>query len=61
MFEVETADSLGDDHTYEQCRLFAAYVRNKLAEFTLVVPTGSALDARLQLSRWGLTATVQEI
>lgn len=61
VFEVETADSIGDDHTYEQCRLFAAYVRNRLAEYALVVPTGSALDARLQLSRWGLTATVHEI
>lgn len=61
VFEVETADSIGDEHTYEQCRLFAAYVRNWLAEFALVVPTGSALAARSQLSRWGLTATVHEI
>jgi hypothetical protein len=61
VFEVETADSLGDDHTYEQCRLFAAYVRNRFAEFALVVPTGSALVAQSQISRWGLTATVHEI
>lgn len=61
VFEVETADSLGDEHTYEQCRLFAAYVRNRFAEFALVVPTGAGLAARSQLSRWGLTATVQEI
>jgi len=61
VFEVETADSLGDDHTHEQCRLFAAYVRDRLAGFVLVVPIGSAFDARSQLSRWGLTATVQEI
>lgn len=61
VFEVETADSLGDDHTYEQCRLFAAYVLNRFAEFALVVPIGSALAARSQLSCWGLTATVHEI
>lgn len=61
VFEVEIADSLGDDHTYEQCRLFAAYVRDRLAEFILAVPIGSALDARSQLSRWSLTATVHEI
>jgi len=61
IFEVETADSIGDDHTYEQCRLFAAYIRDRFAEFALVVPIGSALDARSQLSRWGLTATVHEI
>ena len=61
VFEVETAGSLGDDHAYEQCRLFAAYVRNRFAEFALVVPIGSTLVARSQLSRWGLTATVHEI
>ena len=61
VFEVETADSLGDEHAYEQCRLFAAYVRNRLAEFALVVPTGSALTARSQLSHWGLIATVHEM
>lgn len=61
VFEIETADSIGDDHTYEQCRLFAAYVRDRFAKFALVVPIGSALAARSQLSRWGLTATVHEI
>ncbi|OFZ96710.1 MAG: hypothetical protein A2Z64_03295 [Betaproteobacteria bacterium RIFCSPLOWO2_02_67_12] len=61
VFEVETADSLGDDHTYEQCRLFSAYVQGRFAEFALVVPIGSAFDARSQLSRWGLIATVHEI
>ncbi|OFW18283.1 MAG: hypothetical protein A3H97_24030 [Acidobacteria bacterium RIFCSPLOWO2_02_FULL_65_29] len=61
VFEVETADSLGDEHTYEQCRLFAAYVRDKFAEFTLIVPSGSGFAARSQLHRWGLSATVLEI
>jgi hypothetical protein len=61
VFEVETAETLGVEHTYEQCRLFAAYVRNRFAEFTLVVPGGSGFDARLQLIRWGLNASVLEI
>ena len=61
LYEVETADSLGNDHTYEQCRLFAAYVRNRLAEFSLVVPIGSGAAARYQLASWSLTATVLEI
>lgn len=61
VFEVETADSLGDEHTYEQCRLFAAYARDQLAEFALVVPTGSGGAGRSQLSSCGLTATVLEI
>ena len=61
VFEVETADSLGDEHTYEQCRLFAAYVRDRFAEFTLVVPSGCGSAAWSQLSRWGLSATVLEV
>ena len=61
IFEVETADSIGDEHTYEQCRLFAAYARDKLAEFTLVMPVGCGISAKSQLSCWGLLATVLEI
>jgi len=61
VFEVETTDSISDDHTYEQCRLFAAYARDQLAEFALVVPIGSGGAGRSQLSSWGLTATVLEI
>lgn len=61
VFEVETADSISDDHTYEQCRLFAAYARDQFAEFALVVPTGSCGAGRIQLSSWGLTGTVLEI
>lgn len=61
VFEVETADTLGDDHTYEQCRLFTAYVRDRFAEFVLVVPIGRGVAARFQLSYWGLRAAVLEI
>ena len=61
IFEVETADSIGNEHTYEQCRLFAAYVHDRFAEFTLVVPSGSSSAAWSQLSRWRLSATVLEI
>jgi len=61
VFEVETVDSIGAEHTYEQCRLFAAYVQDRFAEFTLVVPIGCSFNARSQLLRWGLNATVLEI
>ena len=61
VFEVETADSLGDEHTHEQCKLFAAYVRGRYAEFSVVVPIGSGDSARSQLIQWGLTAIVMEI
>ena len=61
VFEVETADSLGDQHTHEQYRLFAAYSRDSFAEFTLVVPNGYGVVARSQLFRWHPSATVLEI
>lgn len=61
VYEVETADSIGDEHTHEQCELFAAYVRDRFAEFTVVVPNGCGFAARSQLLRWGLSAIVSEI
>jgi hypothetical protein len=61
IFEVETADSIGDEHTYEQCRLFAAYAQQHSAEFVLVVPVGCNAAAHYHLSNWGLRAPVLEI
>jgi hypothetical protein len=61
VYEVETADSIGDEHTHEQCELFAAYVLDRFAEFTVVVPNGCGFAARSQLLRWGLSAIVLEI
>ena len=61
VFEVETADSIGEEHTYEQCKLFAAYARDNVAEFTVVVPIGCGIAATSQLSYWGLRAAVLEI
>jgi hypothetical protein len=61
IFEVETADSIGDDHTREQCELFAAYARGHAAEFTLVVPVGCGAIAVTQLNLWGLDQAVLEI
>lgn len=61
VFEVETAESLADEHTYEQCRLFAAYARDRFAEFVLVVPIGCGSVATWRLSWWGLRAPVLEI
>lgn len=60
IFEVETAESIGDAHRYEQCKLFAAYSRGNSAEFTLVVPIGCGNDANRWLSCWRLQARVQE-
>ena len=40
IFEVETADTIGDEHTHEQCELCGAYAQKNSAEFTMVVPTG---------------------
>lgn len=58
IFEVETADSIGDEHTYEQCKLFSAYAQQHSAEFVLVVPASSSITASFQLSYWQLHATV---
>jgi hypothetical protein len=61
IFEVETADSIGDEHTRDQCELFAAYAREHTAEFILVVPAGSRSKASVQLSYWGLSAEIAEL
>lgn len=61
IFEVETADTIADEQTYEQCKLFSAYARQHSAEFVLVVPAGSRITASFQLSCWQLHATVLSI
>lgn len=61
IFEVETAETIADEHTREQCELFAAYVRDRYAQFTLVVPSGYRSTAFAQLTYWGLTAAVADL
>lgn len=43
--EVETDDSINDQHTADQWKLFAAYAKRDKAEFIIVVPKGSEAKA----------------
>ena len=61
IFEVETADSIADQHTADQWSLFAAYAAQYGAEFWVVTPFGSAAAAQQRLKELGLTAKIGEI
>jgi len=54
IYEVETAASISDPHTEEQCRLFAAFARQHGKKFAVVVPVGYGFRMRWQLIRWGI-------
>lgn len=61
LFEVETADSINDQHTKDQWTLFATYAEQHNAVFWVVVPQGSGNAAKLRLSLLGLKGEVWEI
>lgn len=61
VFEVETADSVWDQHTADQWTLFAAFASQHGAVFWVVVPIGSAAAAQQRLRDLRLTAEVWEI
>ena len=56
--EVETADSIDDDHTADQWRLFATYAEQHSQVFVVVVPEGSSAAAKRRLRELGVTAGV---
>jgi len=58
ILEVETDDSIFDQHTADQWKLFAVYAQERDAEFWVVVPTGSEPDARVRLTQLGISASV---
>jgi hypothetical protein len=61
VFEVETADTIYDDHTGEQWKTFADYAEKRNGRFWVVVPKGTADDAKWRLSRLKVSAKVLEI
>ena len=61
LFEVETADSINDQHTADQWTLFATYAAQHGAEFWVVVPVGYRGAADQRLKDLGLTAKVWEV
>jgi len=49
IFEVETDDSISDNHTEDQWRLFAAYAKQNNGVFYVIVPKGSKQKAESRL------------
>jgi hypothetical protein len=58
IFEVETDETIIDDHTGEQWKLFSSYAHLNAAEFWVVVPKASMEDAEQRLANLGLHGKV---
>ena len=56
VFEVETADSIDDQHTEDQWTLFAKWSKENEAIFWVVVPEGSVAAARKRLDELNIQA-----
>ena len=61
LFEVETEDSIYDQHTEDQWRLFSAYARQHSARFWVVVPKGWGGDAQKRANDLGINPRIWEI
>ena len=58
IFEVETEDSITDEHTKEQWKLFAEFAQQTSSAFCVVVPEGSKDAAQTRLNELGIKANV---
>ena len=58
LFEIETSDSVYDQHTEDQWELFAANAKQYKKTFWVVVPKGSENDAHFRLNQLGIQAEV---
>lgn len=58
IFEIETADSIFDQHTEGQWNLFAANARHYGKRFRVVVPKGSETWAKSRITQLGIQADV---
>jgi hypothetical protein len=54
IFEVETFDSINDQHTEDQWKLFAASARANSKRFILVIPNGSDKKANQRTKELGI-------
>ncbi len=61
IFEVETKDSINDEHTADQWKLFASYADVNKAMFYVVFPKGSVDDVKNRLKELGLEAYLMEV
>jgi len=58
IIEVETAESLKSQHSFEQWKLFDAFAKQWEHAFYLGVPLGSEQAAKVALASLGIKATV---
>ena len=58
LFEVETADSIDDQHTEDQWTLFAKHAKEQNEVFWIVVPERSVAAARRRLGELNIQANV---
>ncbi|HEC99706.1 MAG TPA: hypothetical protein ENN18_04920 [Proteobacteria bacterium] len=58
IFEAETGDSVFDQHTEDQWRLFAANAAQYGKTFMVVIPKGSEASAKSRLAQLGIQAEV---
>ena len=56
--EVETDDSINDQHTEDQWKLFSAYAKRDGAKFLIVVPKGSEAKAEKRKKELGVEGEV---
>ncbi|MCP3677830.1 MAG: agmatine deiminase family protein [Deltaproteobacteria bacterium] len=61
VYEVETPDSISDEHTERQWRLFATYATENNGIFYIVVHPMAVKDARKRVKELSLEATVTSI
>ncbi len=61
IFEVETPDTIYDEHTEKQWTSFAEYAKKRNGKFWVVVPRGAGEDAQSRLHRLNLSGRVLEL
>jgi hypothetical protein len=61
IFEVETRDSIHDEHTETQWKLFASYAKANDAMFYIVFPKGASAEVKQRLNELGLEAYLMEV
>lgn len=61
IFEAETSDSITDEHTADQWKLFASYAETNKAMFFIVFPKGCADMVEARLKELKIQAQLLEI
>jgi len=60
IFEVETGDSIDDEHTEDQWKLFSNYAQVNSAVFYIVFPRGAFDQVQKRLQQLGIQAQLME-